>query len=387
MPTAALIVAAGRGDRFGAQVPKQYAQLGGMALLRRTVLVFLHHPSVDQVRVVIGPRPEDRALYEAAVAGLDLMTPVPGGETRQESVRLGLESLADSPPERVLVHDAARPFADSGLIGRVLDALATVDGAIPAVPVVDSLKKSNDDLVTEDVAREGLCHAQTPQAFRFAGILAAHKEMAAAEAVFTDDASIARAHGLSVRIVEGSTNNFKITTPDDLARAERHLMSGLRDVRFGQGFDVHRLEPGTHVTLCGVDIPHDAGLSGHSDADVALHALTDALLGAIGDGDIGYHFPPSDEKWRGAPSSIFVEHAAELIRRRGGAIGHVDVTIICEAPKIGPHREAMRHRIAELLVIDVSRVSVKATTTEGLGLTGRREGIAAQAVATVRLPE
>jgi 2-C-methyl-D-erythritol 4-phosphate cytidylyltransferase/2-C-methyl-D-erythritol 2,4-cyclodiphosphate synthase len=386
MPTAALIVAAGRGDRFGAQVPKQYAQLGGMALLRRTVLVFLHHPSIDRVRVVIGPRPEDRALYEAAVAGLDLMTPVPGGKTRQESVRLGLESFADSPPERVLVHDAARPFADSGLIDRVLDALATADGAIPAVPVVDSLKKSDGDLVAEDVAREGLWHAQTPQAFRFAGILAAHREMASAEAVFTDDASIARAHGLSVKIVEGSTNNFKITTPNDLVRAERHLMSGLRDVRFGQGFDVHRLEPGTHVTLCGVDIPHDAGLSGHSDADVALHALTDALLGAIGDGDIGYHFPPSDEKWRGAPSSIFVEHAAELVRRRGGDIGHVDVTIICEAPRIGPHREAMRHRIAELLAIDVGRVSVKATTTEGLGLTGRREGIAAQAVATVRLP-
>jgi 2-C-methyl-D-erythritol 4-phosphate cytidylyltransferase/2-C-methyl-D-erythritol 2,4-cyclodiphosphate synthase len=386
MSTAALIVAAGRGDRFGAQVPKQYAQLGGMALLRRTVLVFLHHPSIDRVRVVIGPRPEDRTLYEAAVAGLDLMTPVPGGKTRQESVRLGLESLADSPPERVLVHDAARPFADSGLIDRVLDALATADGAIPAVPVVDSLKRSDGDLVAEDVAREGLWHAQTPQAFRFAGILAAHREMASAEAVFTDDASIARAHGLSVKIVEGSTNNFKITTPNDLARAERHLMSGLRDVRFGQGFDVHRLEPGTHVTLCGVDIPHDAGLSGHSDADVALHALTDALLGAIGDGDIGYHFPPSDEKWRGAPSSIFVEHAAELVRRRGGDIGHVDVTIICEAPRIGPHREAMRHRIAKLLAIDVGRVSVKATTTEGLGLTGRREGIAAQAVATVRLP-
>lgn len=377
----ALIVAAGRGTRFGEGVPKQYRMLAGQPVLRRTVSAFLAHPRINDVLVVI--HPDDRALYNQAVVGLAVLPPVDGGATRQESVIRGLERLAQRAPERVLIHDAARPNVDAALIDRVLDALVEAPAALPAVPVVDTLKKAAADQpnrVATTVDRAGLWRAQTPQGFRFDAILSAHR--AALGRGFTDDAAIAESAGLAVALVAGSEDNVKITTEDDLSRQER-MMGQMPDSRTGLGFDVHRFAEGDHVMLGGVAIPHTAGLEGHSDADVALHALTDALLGAIAAGDIGSHFPPSDAKWRGAPSHLFLAHAAGLVQAWGGAIVHVDITLICERPKIGPHRDAMQRRIAEILGISVDRVSVKATTTERLGFTGRQEGIAAQAVATV----
>ncbi|MBP2298443.1 bifunctional 2-C-methyl-D-erythritol 4-phosphate cytidylyltransferase/2-C-methyl-D-erythritol 2,4-cyclodiphosphate synthase [Azospirillum picis] len=388
MPTCiALIVAGGSGQRFGAERPKQYLALAGKPVLRRTVEAFLHHPQVTAVRVVIDP--SWREAYETAVAGLGLPGPVAGGASRQDSVRNGLEAIAaDGPADLVLIHDAARPLVDAGTIDRVIGALDTMAGAIAAVPVADTLKRAGAGagpaVVADTVDREGLWRAQTPQGFRFPDILAAHR--AAAGLSLTDDAAVAERAGLAVALVPAKEENFKVTTPDDLARAERSLMSALWDVRTGSGFDVHRFTDGSFVTLCGLQVPHDQGLEGHSDADVGLHALTDAILGALADGDIGSHFPPSDPKWRGADSAKFLRHAADLVAARGGVIAHADVTIICERPKVGPHRAAMTERIAQILGIGPGRVSVKATTTEQLGFTGRREGIAAQAVATVRLP-
>jgi 2-C-methyl-D-erythritol 4-phosphate cytidylyltransferase/2-C-methyl-D-erythritol 2,4-cyclodiphosphate synthase len=378
----ALIVAAGRGTRLGAPLPKQYLPLGGVAVLRHSVLALRRHPAVSGVRVVI--HPSDRALYDEAVAGLDLLPAVAGGAQRQDSVRNGIESLAAAAPDRVLIHDGARPFLDGETIDRVLTALDRHDGAIAALPVRDTVKRGEAGTIAATLDRSTLWRAQTPQGFRYAAIRAAHQ--AAARLELSDDAAVAERAGLSVALVEGSEDNFKVTTMDDLARAERLLASGLGDIRTGQGFDVHAFGPGDRVMLCGVEIPHGHGLVGHSDADVALHALTDALLGAIGAGDIGMHFPPSDAKWRGAPSHRFLRHAADLIAAQGGVIAHADVTLICERPKIGPHREAMAARIAEILGLARGRVSVKATTTEKLGFTGREEGIAAQAIATVRLP-
>lgn len=380
----ALILAGGSGTRLGADVPKQYLDLGGRAVLRRSIEAIRNHPAVSAVRVVIGG--SDRGLYDRAVEGLDLPPPVVGGATRQESGLRGLESLAEFSPGRVLIHDAARPFVDSPTIDRVIAALDTHPAALPGVPVADTLKKAEGAplLVGETVDRNGLWRAQTPQGFRYADILAAHR--AAAGGSLTDDAAVAQQAGLAVAMVLGSEDNFKITTREDLERAARHLGGHMGEFRTGSGFDVHAFATGTHVTLCGVDVPHDKGLEGHSDADVAMHALTDAILGAIADGDIGSHFPPSDPKWKGAPSRVFLEHAAKLVAARGGAISNVDVTIVCEAPKVGPHRDAMRASLAGILGIDVGRVAVKATTTEKLGFTGRREGIAAQATATVRLP-
>lgn len=392
----ALIVAAGRGSRFAAAgnpgAPKQYRGLGGMAVLRRAALPFLAHPKVSGVRVVI--HADDRALYDEAMAGLDLLPPVHGGEARQDSVRLGLESLAGQKPGAVLIHDAARPFVDAAIIDRSLEALTRHPGAIAAVPLADSLKRGNSDIVTAAVEREGLWRAQTPQAFRYADILAAHRKVAAAENMgydrgFTDDAAVLEQAGGTVGLVLGSEDNFKITTEADLARAERQLLASLGDIRTGFGVDVHAFGPAgeqSHVTLCGLQIPSPRGLVGHSDADVGLHALTDALLACIGDGDIGSHFPPSDPQWKGADSAVFLRHAASLVKARGGVIAHLDVTVLCEAPKVSPHREAMRGRIAEIAGLAIGRVSVKATTTEKLGFLGRGEGIAAQAVATVRLP-
>lgn len=377
----ALIAAAGRGARAGGGTPKQYRRLGGIAVLRWSAELFKRHPRVSHVRVVI--HPEDRALYDAAVAGLDLLPPVEGGATRQESVRRGLESLAQLAPEAVLVHDAARPFADAAAVGAVLDAIERTPGAIVAVPVADTLKRADGTLVAGTVGRAGLWRAQTPQGFRFADILAAHRQAAATD--LPDDAAVAEQAGLAVSLVAGSEANAKITTEDDLRRAER-IAAAMFETRVGSGFDVHAFGPGDHVWLCGVRVPHSHGLVGHSDADVALHALTDALLGALGAGDIGQHFPPGDERWRGAPSERFLAHAAALVAGRGGRIAHADVTIVCERPKVGPHRAAMVARLAEILALEPARCSVKATTTEGLGFTGRREGIAAQAVATVRLP-
>ncbi len=378
--TIALVLAAGKGTRLPGAVPKQYRDLGGAPVLHRTLRAFAEHARIDAVRVVYDPADAD--LYARATQGLALLDPVAGGRERQDSVRRGLESLEALTPKRVLIHDGARPFASGDLIDRMIAALDDAPAAIAAIPVTDTLWREADKAADTLVLRDKLWRAQTPQAFRYADILAAHRK--AAGLALTDDAAVARHAGLKVSLVMAAESNFKITTEEDLARASRDVARG--DIRTGTGFDVHKFGPGDGVWLCGVNVPHEAGLDGHSDADVGLHALTDALLGAICEADIGAHFPPSDPQWRGASSDRFLAHAAKLIRTRGGEIRHVDVTLICERPKVGPHRDAMRARIAEILGIDISRVSVKATTTEGLGFTGRREGIAAQAAATVALP-
>jgi len=377
----ALIVAAGRGARLGGALPKQYRRLGGFPVLRHSAQTFARHPDIAAVRVVI--HGDDRALHDEAVAGLGVEAPVEGGASRQDSVRLGLESLEAAPPETVLIHDAARPFIDAATIARTVAALARDAGALVAVPVVDTLKRAANGKVEGTLDRSGLYRAQTPQGFRYPAILAAHRAAAGRE--LTDDAAVAEAAGLAVGLVEGSEANFKITTEDDLARAERQYAAA-GTVRVGTGFDVHAFGVGDHVWLGGVKIAHEKGLKGHSDADVGLHALTDALLGAIGAGDIGSHFPDSDAQWKGAASDRFLAHAGALVAGRGGAVLHVDLTLICEAPRIRPHHAAMVARIAAILALPSAHVSVKATTTEGLGFTGRGEGIAAQAVATVRLP-
>ncbi|CAA6603282.1 Bifunctional enzyme IspD/IspF (Includes: 2-C-methyl-D-erythritol 4-phosphate cytidylyltransferase; 2-C-methyl-D-erythritol 2,4-cyclodiphosphate synthase) [Rhodospirillaceae bacterium LM-1] len=377
----ALIVAAGRGHRFGAELPKQYLELGGRMVLSHSLAAFATHPEITGVRAVI--HQDDRLLYDLAARGLRLLDPVPGGAARQDSVRLGLESLQDNPPDYVLIHDGARPFIEAGVISRAIAALKDHAGAIPAIPVADTLKRAEAGMISGTQDRANLWRAQTPQAFRYKDILAAHRAMAGKE--LTDDAAVLEAHGLPVALTEGCVNNVKITTKRDLELAakafERPLMA-----RTGNGFDVHRFKEGSdHVWLNGVKVPHSHGLEGHSDADVALHALTDALLGAIGAGDIGHHFPPSDPQWKGAASDKFLAHAASLTAAKGGRIVNVDVTIICERPKVGPHRPAMIARLAEILGIDQGRISVKATTTEGLGFTGRQEGIAAMATATVAM--
>jgi 2-C-methyl-D-erythritol 4-phosphate cytidylyltransferase / 2-C-methyl-D-erythritol 2,4-cyclodiphosphate synthase len=378
----ALVVAAGRGNRFGGAVPKQYLSLGGSMVLHHAVAAFADHPRVAEVLVAI--RPEDRPLFDRAVAGLRVLPPVAGGASRQESVRLGLEVLADHRPERVLIHDGARPFPDAGLIDRIIDALDRAPAAIPCLPLRDTVKRAAGESIRGTVDRADLWRAQTPQGFHFASILAAHR--AAAGHDLTDDSAVAEVAGLLPLLVEGSENNIKVTTQDDLAAAERVLAARRGEVRVGQGFDVHAFGPGDKVMLCGIEIPHGAGLVGHSDGDVGLHALTDAILGAISAGDIGLHFPPSEPQWRGAASERFLRHAAGFVAARGGTVVHVDVTIICERPRIGPYRAAMIERIAAVLGIGDDRVSVKATTTDRLGFTGRGEGIAAQAVATLRLP-
>jgi 2-C-methyl-D-erythritol 4-phosphate cytidylyltransferase/2-C-methyl-D-erythritol 2,4-cyclodiphosphate synthase len=383
MTNAAIIVAAGRGERLGAEVPKQYLPLGGHTVLYHAAATLSGHPRIGAVRTVI--RPEDRERYEAAVKGLGLLEPAMGGATRQDSVRLGLESLEGQAPSNVLIHDAARPFLGADLIGRLVDSLAASPGVVAALPVADTLKRAGDGKILETVDRAGLWRAQTPQGFHFDAILKAHQG-ALGSANFTDDAAVAEAAGLPVALVEGDEDNFKITSAGDLARAERVLLARAGETRVGTGYDVHRLGPGDGVTLCGVRLPCDRSLHGHSDADVALHAVTDALLGTIGAGDIGSHFPPGDPEWAGAASDRFAVDALRRIKERGGHIVHVDLTIVCETPKIGPHRAAMKDRLAGILGLSEDCVSVKATTTEGLGLTGRGEGIAAQAAATVRLP-
>jgi len=378
----ALVVAAGRGTRIGGLRPKQYLPLAGAPLLRHALQALASHPRIGAVRAVI--HPDDRALYDAAAQGLDLLPPVAGGALRQDSVRLGLESLAEVAPAQVAIHDGARPFVDGDLVHRVLDALATAPGAIPALALADTVKRERDGRVIATVDRTELRRAQTPQAFLYRAILDAHR--AAAGLDLSDDAAVAERAGMAVNLVMGSEENFKVTTNDDLARAERILIARLGEVRTGQGYDVHAFGPGDHVWLCGIKVPHDRALVGHSDADVGLHALTDAILGALGAGDIGMHFPPSDPEWRGAASDRFLRHAASLVAARGGRIANVDVTLVCERPKVGPHRNAMVARIAEILGMAAANVSVKATTTEKLGFTGREEGIAATASATIRLP-
>ncbi|HJZ42244.1 MAG TPA: bifunctional 2-C-methyl-D-erythritol 4-phosphate cytidylyltransferase/2-C-methyl-D-erythritol 2,4-cyclodiphosphate synthase [Hyphomicrobiaceae bacterium] len=381
-----MIVAAGRGTRASTPQPKQYAAMAGAPVLARTLATFLDDPRIDLVQVVIGAG--DEAHYDKAITGLGgakLLAPAQGGATRQASVRGGLGALRPHGPDYVLIHDAVRPFVSREIVGRVIEALAGAPGAIAGVPVADTLKRAGaDNRVAATIDRTGLWRAQTPQGFRFADILAAHDAAAAAgRDDLTDDAAVAEWAGLPVALVLGSEANRKLTTAEDLAMADN--AGPAADVRTGSGFDVHRLVAGDHVWLCGVRLTHTQALEGHSDADVALHALTDALLGAIGDGDIGEHFPDTDPRWKNAASHLFLTHALARVRAKGGSVANVDVTILCEAPKIAPHREAMRRRIVELLALDASHVSVKATTTEGLGFTGRREGIAALATATVIL--
>ena len=393
MEIASIIVAAGRGSRVAgdAKPPKQYCPIGGVPMLARTLEAFVEHPQVGDVVVVI--HPDDRALYGSTCLGFDgrLLAPVAGGARRQDSVRAGLEALAERQPDGVLIHDAARPFVGGDLIARVIDSLETHAGALPCLPVTDTLKRGEAGHIVGTVAREGLWRAQTPQGFRFDAILEAHRAAARDSTLdFTDDAAVAEWSGIDVALVEGSEHNRKLTTAEDLKIADEMLRgedgTAGGTMRVGTGYDVHALGPGDAVILCGISIPHTKSLVGHSDADVGLHALTDALLGAIADGDIGTHFPPSDERWRGASSDIFLKAAADKARQAGGKIVNVDVTLLCEAPRIGPHRDPMRTRIADILKIDVSQVSIKATTNEGLGFVGRNEGIAAMATATVRLP-
>jgi 2-C-methyl-D-erythritol 2,4-cyclodiphosphate synthase/2-C-methyl-D-erythritol 4-phosphate cytidylyltransferase len=387
---AAVIVAAGRGERAGqsAEGPKQYRSIGGRPVIAHTLDTFLSHPRISDVVVAIHADDED--LFRAAAPAAPNLRAVRGGASRQDSVRLALQALEEAGPDIVLIHDAVRPFADHGLIGRVIAAADEGLGALPALAVADTLKRGGNGLVKGTVSRDGLFAAQTPQGFPFRPILEAHRKAAAeGRSDFTDDAAIAEWAGLPVRLVEGSPDNVKLTWARDIALADQRMQlmsTTFPDVRTGNGYDVHRFGEGNHVTLCGVKIPFDKGLSGHSDADVGLHALTDALLATKGLGDIGTHFPPSDPQWKGAPSRIFVEHAAKLVREHGGRIANVDVTLICEAPKVGPHRAAMTAALTEMLGISGDRVSIKATTNEKLGFLGRGEGIAAIATATVVYP-
>jgi 2-C-methyl-D-erythritol 4-phosphate cytidylyltransferase / 2-C-methyl-D-erythritol 2,4-cyclodiphosphate synthase len=380
----ALILSGGSGIRFGTERPKQYLPLGTRAVIRHAVDTFIDHPGIDAVRIV--RRPQDVTLYEDAFSGISILDPVDGGETRQESVLRGLESLEDIAPKSVLIHDGARPFPNASLITRTLEALNSHLAVIPALPVFDTIKQVSTDAKTieKTLDRQKLWRAQTPQAFDYKAILAAHRDTAGME--LTDDAMVAEHAGIPVTIVDGNEENIKITTQEDLQQAKKMLDLGTVVTRVGTGFDVHQFGPGDHAMLCGIKVPHNHGLEGHSDADAPMHALTDAILGAIAAGDIGSHFPPSDEKWRGAASSEFLRHAAALVADLNGIIQNVDVTIICESPKIGPHRDAMRQKLSQILDIPVSAVSVKATTTEQLGFTGRSEGLAAQAIASVTLP-
>ena len=377
----ALVVAGGRGERLGGPVAKQYQSLAGIPVLRHALLAFCHHPAIAAVAVVI--RPEDLILYDQAAVGLKLLPPIPGGNSRQQSVLFGLRGLKPLKPDKVLIHDGARPFINATVIGNVLAGLEHHHGAIAAIPMVDSLKRGADGWIVDEVPREGLWQAQTPQGFAFPAILTAHQ---AAGKGHADDASLARAAGLDVALVAGGVENYKITTAADLTRAEAAHAARLFDIRVGQGFDVHRFEAGDRLRLCGIDVPHSTKLAGHSDADVALHAVTDAILGAIGDGDIGHHFPPDEAQWRDADSARFVAFAVDRVHALGGRLAHLDITIICEAPRITPHHAAMVARLCVITGLATNRVSVKATTTDRLGFTGRNEGIAAQATATVRLP-
>lgn len=395
MDSIAVIVAAGRGSRAGDGLPKQYRSLHGQPVLRRTVGSFLRHEAIDAVICAI--HPDDGNLYADAVAGLPdaakLLPAAFGGATRQVSVRNALEAAerrAGAAPRLCLIHDAARAFVDAALIRRAVDSAASHAAAIPGIAVTDTVKRvTPDGLVAETIDRQALRTVQTPQAFRFAAILDAHRKAAAAGFdAFTDDASLAEWAGLDVHVFPGEPANTKLTRAADFDEAERRLGGAGPTLitRLATGFDVHVFGPGDHIWLGGIRVPHERGVVAHSDGDVALHALTDALLGTLADGDIGTHFPPSDPRWRGASSDRFLAFAAEKVRAAGGMVDHLDATILCETPKVGPHREAMRARIAEIAGLDPSSVSIKATTTERLGFTGRGEGIAAQAAATVRLP-
>ncbi|WP_159727621.1 bifunctional 2-C-methyl-D-erythritol 4-phosphate cytidylyltransferase/2-C-methyl-D-erythritol 2,4-cyclodiphosphate synthase [Methylosinus sp. Ce-a6] len=391
---AILTVAAGRGVRAGDGLPKQYRPLLGKSVLAHTLESM--HAAAPQAALLVAIHADDAALYGASSAELSesarsrLLAPAIGGATRQQSVRNGLEALAAlSPaPDIVLIQDAARPFADAALVGRAIEAARAHGAAVPGLPLADTVKQIDTrGVVTATPDRASLRFVQTPQAFVFPLILAAHRLVAGrGGAELTDDGMVAEAAGHEVHVFAGDPANFKLTTPEDFLRARDRLLGDLSDIRTGQGYDVHAFGPGAEVWLGGVPVPHSHGLAGHSDADVLSHAITDALLGALADGDIGKHFPPSDQQWKGAPSSIFLAFAAKRVRERGGLIAHVDATIVCEAPKVGPHRDAIRESLAKIMEIDIDRVAVKATTSERLGFTGRQEGMAALALATVRLP-
>ncbi len=376
MSLTALIVAAGKGERFGGGVPKQYRLLGGKPVLRWAVESLIRHPSVRSVRVVIGKGQQAQAL--AALSGLDVGDPIEGGVERANSVREGLAAVQS---DAVLVHDAARPFCPQPVIDRLVASLEFYEGAAPVLPVGDTLAHA-DSALDAPVDRTGLVRVQTPQAFRMDALKSAYEHWDGPSP--TDETTVVRAAGMKVAAVEGDPVLTKLTLPADFERAEQWLAGRLRP-RTGMGFDVHAFAGEGPMMLGGIEVPHSRGLAGHSDADVVLHAITDALLGAGGLGDIGDHFPPSDARWKGAPSSLFLEHAAEMLRSRGAIVDHVDCTVIAEAPKVGPHRDAMRTRIAQIVGLSIDQVSIKATTTEGLGFIGRREGIAAQAVASIRM--
>ncbi len=389
---ALLVVAAGKGLRLGSERPKQYLNCAGRPLIAHTLEALAADWPFSAVTIAI--RPDDRALYDEVVAHLTpaaaaaLRPPAMGGETRQQSVLAGLEALVPAAPDIVLIHDAARPFASRDLVARAVQAAERYGAAAPATPMSDTVKQVDaDGRVLATPLRSALRAVQTPQAFTFPLILAAHRRAAAAGvADLTDDVAVAEWAGAPAYVFEGDAANVKVTTMQDFSAAEARLMASAGEMRVGQGFDVHAFAPGDHVWLCGVRIPHSAALKGHSDADVALHALADALYGALAEGDIGAHFPPSDPQWKGAASEVFLAHAAGRVRARGGVVVNLDATLICEAPKIGPFRDAMRMRVAEIAGLDVTRVGVKATTTERLGFAGRGEGVACLATATVRLP-
>ena len=383
---AAVVVAAGQGLRAGGEIPKQFRRIAGETLLERALSAFAEAPDVTFVQPVI--RPDDVDLVRRLTSGMNVLEPVAGGATRQASVRAGLEALVACTPDIVLVHDAARPFASASLITRAIAAAEKTGAAIPALPVTDTVKRIDSrGTIEATLDRNSIRLVQTPQAFAFPALFDAHRRaLAQGRDDFTDDAALAEWAGIKVSVFAGEPGNIKFTTPEDFARAEAIQSAGLGDVRTGSGLDVHAFGPGDHVTLGGIRIPHVQALTGHSDADVALHALTDAILGALADGDIGAHFPPSDPQWRGASSDRFLTFAVERVRTRRGRIAHLDLTIVCEAPRIGEHRDRMRANIANLAGIGIERVGVKATTSEKLGFTGRGEGIAAYATATIRLP-
>ncbi|QIG51174.1 bifunctional 2-C-methyl-D-erythritol 4-phosphate cytidylyltransferase/2-C-methyl-D-erythritol 2,4-cyclodiphosphate synthase [Nordella sp. HKS 07] len=385
MKIGAVVVAAGSGSRAGGEKPKQYQTIGGRPVLWWTLKALLDHPRIAAVQTVIGPY--QTGLFRDAVSDLDIAPPVTGGATRQESCRIGLEALARHGLTHVLIHDAARPFLSPELIDRVIAGLATHQGAVPGLAVADTLKRAASGTIERTIDRSGLWAVQTPQGFAYDAICAAHeKARQAGHSQLTDDAAVAEFVGLDVAIVAGSPENRKMTTMDDIAEADRTLNRNLTDIRTGMGVDIHAFAPGDHVMLCGVRIDHTQRLAGHSDADVALHALTDAILGAIGEGDIGTFFPPSDPQWKDAPSSIFLSKAVELVRQRGGKVGNADIAILAEVPRISPHLAAMKSSLSAMLGIGEDRIAIKATTAETLGFVGRREGVTAFANVIVRLP-
>src|SRR5882724_1856894 len=384
--TAAILVAAGRGLRAGSGGPKQYRSIGGQTVIFRAMEPFCRHPQITAVQPVLNP--DDTAVFNDAVRELRYEPPAKGGATRQASVHAGLEALVRQKPDVVLIHDAARPFVSAALIARAIEAASRTGAAVPVIPVTDTIKLIGETGNVEATPERARLHvAQTPQAFRFDVILDAHRRAARdGRSDFTDDAALAEWAGLTVATFEGDPANMKLTTPEDFVREEARLASQLGDIRTGTGYDVHAFGDGDHLMICGIRVPHGRGFLAHSDGDVGLHALVDAILGALADGDIGSHFPPSDMKWKGAASDKFLNYAIERVTARGGRIANLEVTLICERPKIGPLRDVMRTRIAEITGVNVSRVAVKATTSERLGFTGREEGIAATASATIRLP-